>query len=185
MKRMKIPVVWCISRLYSSGWTENKHEMFRSGHSFTATPTCSVLVLCYWSVGTYLHVSSCVPSGCRPGQTSYGTGHMHAAYLLQQQRPREVWGFYGGEASSRGLLSCDAVKCCGRVSTFQSSRFRVTSGNVCILPQHYTASQPSRPRIEQITFKGREICRIPNSLSVFLHTLSGNRILKVKSLQMM
>jgi hypothetical protein len=31
------------------------------------------------------------------------------------------WGFHGGEDSSRGLLGCDAVRCCGRIPTFRRS----------------------------------------------------------------
>jgi len=30
----------------------------------------------------------------------------------------EIWGFHGGEDSSRGLLGCDAVWCWGRIPSF-------------------------------------------------------------------
>jgi len=33
----------------------------------------------------------------------------------------EIWGFHGGDCSSRGLLGCDTVWCCGRIATLQSS----------------------------------------------------------------
>jgi hypothetical protein len=26
------------------------------------------------------------------------------------------WGFHGGDISSQGLLGCDAMQCCGRIS---------------------------------------------------------------------
>jgi hypothetical protein len=49
------------------------------------------------------------------------------------------------------------VYCCGRLPTFQMSKLLPFSGssggsmglwNVGILPRHYTASQPGRPRLE-------------------------------------
>jgi len=53
--------------------------------------------------------------------------------------------------SSRGLVGCDTVLCCGRIPTFQ--RFpedgsSMNLWNIGILPQHNTVSQPRRPRLE-------------------------------------
>jgi hypothetical protein len=33
----------------------------------------------------------------------------------------KIWGFHGGEDSSRGLQDCDAVQCCGTTPTFRRS----------------------------------------------------------------
>jgi hypothetical protein len=49
----------------------------------------------------------------------------------------EFWGFNGSDVSSRGLLGCA-----------QHIRGPRCLWNVGILPQHYTASQPRRPRLE-------------------------------------
>jgi hypothetical protein len=40
----------------------------------------------------------------------------------------EFWGFHGSEDSSRGLLGCDAVWCCGRIPTYQRSMLPPSSG---------------------------------------------------------
>jgi hypothetical protein len=50
------------------------------------------------------------------------------------------------------LLSFDAVWCCGRIATFQ-----MVLQNVGILPQHYTASQLRRPRLESSPLSEPEI----------------------------
>jgi hypothetical protein len=83
----------------------------------------------------------------------------------------EIWGFHGGKYSSRRLLGCDSVQCCGRIPTFRrallSPSCRIPTfrrpccfqlqgddggsrvlRNIGILPQNYTASQIRRPRIE-------------------------------------
>jgi hypothetical protein len=44
------------------------------------------------------------------------------------------------EVSSRGLLGCDDVRWCGRLPNIQSTLLG-------ILPHHYTASHPRRPRL--------------------------------------
>jgi hypothetical protein len=72
---------------------------------------------------------------------------------------REFWGFHSEGVSSRGLLDCGAMYCCGRIPTFRRSTFPPSSlhpeyggslelRNVGILPQRYTASQPKRPSLE-------------------------------------
>jgi len=45
----------------------------------------------------------------------------------------EISDFYGDEYLSRGLLSCDAVQCCGRLPTFRKTLLSYT--------QHYRVSQ--------------------------------------------
>jgi hypothetical protein len=72
--------------------------------------------------------------------------------VSQDVSPRQV--------SSWGSLDCNAVQCCERISTFQRFVLPRFSGwsvedwgsvdlwNVGILPQHYTASRPRRPRLE-------------------------------------
>jgi hypothetical protein len=65
-------------------------------------------------------------------------------------------------ASRRGLLRRDAVQCCGRIPMFPKSMLPLTYPedggsmdlwNVGILPQHYTASQRRRPRLETSPWK--------------------------------
>jgi len=60
---------------------------------------------------------------------------------------------------SRGLLTCDAVQCCGRIPTFQG--FLKNWGtmdlwNFGILP-HYMASQPRRSRHESSGWRRRQL----------------------------
>jgi hypothetical protein len=43
-------------------------------------------------------------------------------------RGYEICGFHGGDVSSRGLLNCGAVWCCGRIPTFQRSLVPPSSG---------------------------------------------------------
>jgi hypothetical protein len=47
-----------------------------------------------------------------------------------------------------GLLGCDAVYYCGSIPVWSEDRGSMDLWNVGILPQHYTASQPRRPRFE-------------------------------------
>jgi len=71
----------------------------------------------------------------------------------------KIWVLHGCDFSDRGLLGCDAVWCWCRISTFRRALLSPSSGwsedegrkvlrNVAILHQHYTASQPRRPRSE-------------------------------------
>jgi hypothetical protein len=47
------------------------------------------------------------------------------------------------------LLVCDAVQCYGRMITFQLNMEAARSIALCLVtPQHYTASQPRKPRLE-------------------------------------
>jgi len=55
----------------------------------------------------------------------------------------EIWGFQGGEDSSRILLDCDAASCCGTIPVFQRP----------MLLQNYTALQARKPRLELILLK--------------------------------
>jgi len=40
----------------------------------------------------------------------------------------KIWGFHGGEDSSRSLLSCEDVQCCGRIPTFRRTLLPPSSG---------------------------------------------------------
>jgi len=56
------------------------------------------------------------------------------------------------KSSSRNILGCDAVQCCGRIPTFQRSMH----WNFGILPKHCTASQSRKPRIESLPWRWRQ-----------------------------
>jgi hypothetical protein len=58
-----------------------------------------------------------------------------------------MWGFHGGKDSSPGLLGCNALQCCDKIDDGGSMDLR----NVGILPQHYAASQPRRPRLKSVS----------------------------------
>jgi hypothetical protein len=50
----------------------------------------------------------------------------------------EFRGFHGGDVSSRGLLCCDAVQCCGRIPSFQRSMLSPSSPHHSIKWHHHT-----------------------------------------------
>jgi hypothetical protein len=59
---------------------------------------------------------------------------------LNLQERFEIWDFHGGEYSSRDFLGCDAVTL--------KMEAAWTSETLVSLPEHYTTSQPRRPRLE-------------------------------------
>jgi len=70
--------------------------------------------------------------------------------------------------STRGLLGCDGLYCCGRIPTFQGSMLHPSSlhpedggsmdqWNFSILPQHYMMSQLRRPWLEEINMKANHV----------------------------
>jgi len=55
----------------------------------------------------------------------------------------KFWGFHGSEYSSRGLLGCGSVQCCGRIPIFWETLLPPFSQWL----QYYMASQPRRPQL--------------------------------------